>query len=74
MAALEAVRVETHPVASDPADAITRVATEEDADLIVVGSKAAHGTRQLSSVPKAVMDRAACAVLVGVGNRSGATR
>ena len=64
MAALEYVRVETHPVASDPADAITRVANEEDADLIVVGSRAAHGIRQLSSVPKAVLDRAACAVLV----------
>ena len=39
MAELELSRVETHPVAADPADAITRVATEEDADLIVVGSE-----------------------------------
>jgi nucleotide-binding universal stress UspA family protein len=64
MAALESVRVETHPVASKPAEAITRVAAEEGADLIVVGSRTDHGTRHLSSVPKAVMDRAACAVLV----------
>jgi len=65
MAELEFVRVETHPVAADPADAITRVATEEDADLIVVGSKSSdHGTRHLPSVPEAVMDKAACAALV----------
>ena len=64
MALSESVPVETHPVSSDPAEAITRVATEENADLIVVGSKAARGARQLSDVPKAVMDRADCAILV----------
>jgi nucleotide-binding universal stress UspA family protein len=63
MAARESVRVEIHPVASDPVEAITRVATEEDADLIVVGSNGA-GARHLSSVPKGVMDTAECAVLV----------
>jgi nucleotide-binding universal stress UspA family protein len=36
----------------------------EDAHLIVVGTRNERGARQLSSVPKAVMDRAACAVLV----------
>ena len=35
------VRVRTHPVRSDPVDAITRVAAEEHADLIVVGSQRA---------------------------------
>ena len=60
----EGITVTTHPVLADPAEAITRVAAAEQADLIVVGSGAAHGTRHLSSVPKAVMDRAACAVLV----------
>ena len=64
IAALESLHVEPHPVASDPADAITRVAAEEDADLIVVGSKTDHSTPHLSSVPKAVMDWAACSVLV----------
>jgi nucleotide-binding universal stress UspA family protein len=64
MALSESVPVETHPVSSDPAEAITRVATEENADLIVVGSKSARGARQLSDVPKAVMDRADCAILV----------
>jgi nucleotide-binding universal stress UspA family protein len=64
MASRESVTVETHPVVSDPAEAITRVAAEEEADLIVVGSKSARGTRQLSDVPKAVMDTADCAILV----------
>ncbi len=58
------VRVETHPMRSDPVEAITRVATEEGADLIVVGSRVDDGSRYLSSVPKGVMDRAECAVLV----------
>jgi nucleotide-binding universal stress UspA family protein len=64
MAAQESVRVEMHSVASDPVEAITRVAAEEQADLIVVGSTGAGGTRHLSSVPKGVMDTAECAVLV----------
>jgi nucleotide-binding universal stress UspA family protein len=64
MAARESLRVEMHPVASDPVEAITRVAAEEDADLIVVGSNGGGGARHLSSVPKGVMDTAECAVLV----------
>jgi nucleotide-binding universal stress UspA family protein len=64
MAMSESVRVETHPASADPAEAITRVAAEENADLIVVGSKVSNGTRQLAPVPKAVMARAACPVLV----------
>jgi nucleotide-binding universal stress UspA family protein len=59
-----AVRVRTHPVRSDPVDAITRVAAEEAADLVVVGSQQAGGSRRLSSVPEGVMDRVECAVLV----------
>jgi nucleotide-binding universal stress UspA family protein len=58
------VRVATHPVSAKPAEAITQVALQEHADLIVVGTKNDRGARQLSSVPKAVMDKAACAVLV----------
>jgi nucleotide-binding universal stress UspA family protein len=58
------VRVATHPVSADPADAIARVALQEDADLIVVGTRSEGGTRRLSAVPKAVMDKANCAVLV----------
>jgi len=64
MAELESVRVETHPGAADPADGITGVAIEEDADVIVVGSESDNGTPHLPNVPEAVMDKAACAVLV----------
>jgi nucleotide-binding universal stress UspA family protein len=60
----EHVHIETHPVLADPVDAITRVAAAEKADLIVVGSRNDHGTRQLSSIPQRVLDRAGCAVLV----------
>jgi nucleotide-binding universal stress UspA family protein len=58
------VRVRTHPIRSDPVDAITRVAAEEGADLVVVGTQRANGSRRLSSVPEGVMDRVECAVLV----------
>ena len=46
-------------------EAITRVATEEGAELIVVGSSVDEGSRCLSGVPKRVTHRAECAVLVG---------
>lgn len=58
------VRIRTHPVRSDPVEAITRVAAQEQADLIVLGTKSAGGSRRLSSVPQGVMDRVECAVLV----------
>jgi len=58
------VRVETHAVLARPADAITKVVADQDADLVVVGTGSRHGTRLLSGVPKAVMDRVSCAVLV----------
>jgi nucleotide-binding universal stress UspA family protein len=64
MATETPVRVRTHPVRSDPVEAITRVAAEERADLIVVGSRGNRGSRRLSSVPQGVMDRVECAVLV----------
>lgn len=63
-AAAAEVEVTTHPVLDDPARAITRVAKEEAADLVVVGSGSDHGARALSPVPKSVMDHAACPVLV----------
>jgi nucleotide-binding universal stress UspA family protein len=58
------VDVAAHPVRAHPAEAIARVAAEEHADLVVVGTGWSHGTRHLSRVPKAVMDRVPCAVLV----------
>ncbi len=58
------VDVATHAVLAEPAEAITRVAEREGADLIVLGTGSDHGARHLSEVPKAVMDRVGCAVLV----------
>jgi nucleotide-binding universal stress UspA family protein len=58
------VRVATHAVRARPADAITRVATEEDADLVVVGTGSSRGARHLTVVPRSVMDRLSCAVMV----------
>ena len=46
------------PVASDLTKAVTRVAEGRGGDLIVVGSRVTDGTRHLSEIPKAVMDRA----------------
>jgi nucleotide-binding universal stress UspA family protein len=64
MAARDSVAIRLHPLRSEPAEAITAVAEQERADLIVVGSKAERRARHLSDVSKAVMDRAACAVMV----------
>jgi nucleotide-binding universal stress UspA family protein len=58
------VNVTAHPVRAHPAEAIALVAAEEHADIVVVGTGTSHGTRHLSHVPKAVMDRVPCAVLV----------
>jgi nucleotide-binding universal stress UspA family protein len=58
------VRVTTHPVLADPARAITKVAAQERADLIVVGCGHHGEDRQLSGLDQAVMDQAECAVLV----------
>jgi nucleotide-binding universal stress UspA family protein len=58
------VAVSTHQVLDDPAEAIAKVATDEQADLVVVGSGSAHGARRLAHVPKVVMDHVGCAVLV----------
>lgn len=63
-AAAADVDVTTHPVLDDPAGAIARVAADEGADLVVVGSGSTHGARCLAHVPKAVMDHVGCAVLV----------
>jgi nucleotide-binding universal stress UspA family protein len=64
LASQSSARVRSHPLQADPVEAITRVATEEKADLIVVGSRDLGGSRRLSGVPRGVMDRAECAVLV----------
>ena len=63
MAELEFARVESTPVTADPADVMTRAATEEDPDLIVVRFRSDHGTPTLSGDPEAVGDGAACTAL-----------
>jgi nucleotide-binding universal stress UspA family protein len=60
------VRVETHAVEKDPADALLEVAAEVGASLIVVGSRGMHGAKRfvLGSVPNKVSHRAPCNVLI----------
>lgn len=47
----------------DPADVLVRLATECDADVLVIGSKGMH-RRVLGSVPNTVTHNALCSVLV----------
>jgi nucleotide-binding universal stress UspA family protein len=59
------VAVEIHGKAGAPADAICEVATEVEADLIVVGNKGMKGVRRvLGSVPNSVAHQAPCSVLI----------
>jgi nucleotide-binding universal stress UspA family protein len=53
--------VTTHAVRADPAEALLEVATEVNADMIVVGSRGMHGARRLAlgNVPNKVSHRAA---------------
>jgi len=57
--------VRTHAIPEKPADAIMRVATETNADVIVIGNRGAQGTRRvLGSVASAIVGHAPCDVLV----------
>ena len=59
------VRITTHACKGDAADAIIDVATQEDADLIVVGNKGMKGARRvLGSVPNSIAHHAPCATLI----------
>jgi nucleotide-binding universal stress UspA family protein len=59
------VAVKAHALKGDPADALLRIAEQEKADLIVVGSRGMHGvSRILGSVPNKVSHRARCNVLI----------
>lgn len=57
------VNTEVHTVLDDPADALLRVAREQRADLIVVGSSR-PGTLPRTGVSGTVLNKASCAVLV----------
>ena len=59
------VKVESHALTGDPAEALLEIAERENADLIVVGSRGMHGvTRMLGSVPNKVSHRARCHVMI----------
>ena len=59
------VKVESHSVQGPAAAALCDVATEVDADLIVVGNAGMHGLRgHLGSVPNSVAHKARCGVLL----------
>ena len=59
------IAVQTHLKDAAPADAICDVATEVEADVIVVGNKGMQGVRRvLGSVPNSVAHQAPCAVLI----------
>ncbi len=59
------VHIERHCVAGSPPDVIVKVAEQERADLIVVGSKGMQGARRiLGSVPNSVAHNAPCHVLI----------
>jgi nucleotide-binding universal stress UspA family protein len=59
------VQTETHCVAGDPADALIRVATDADADVIVVGNRGMAGARRvLGSVPNKVSHHCPSSLLI----------
>jgi nucleotide-binding universal stress UspA family protein len=65
------VTVMTHAVLADPIEALTRVARQEAADLIVVGVEASNGGRHRPRVTDGLLREAACAVLVVEPDPSG---
>lgn len=64
--AAEGLSVKAHAVAEDPAEALIDVATEEKADLIVVGNRGMSGAKRfiLGSVSNKVSHHAPCSVLI----------
>ena len=62
---VEGVESTVHARRGDPVDAIIGVATEENADLIVVGNKGMNGRRRfLGSVPNKISHNAPCSVMI----------
>lgn len=62
----DGLKVETHSLRCDPAQAIVEVAKRTDAELVVVGNKGMKGAKRflLGSVPNSVAHNAPCAVLI----------
>jgi nucleotide-binding universal stress UspA family protein len=62
---LRDVPVKTHTSQEEPADALLSIASEVDANLIVVGNRGMQGARRvLGSVPNKVAHHAPCNVLI----------
>jgi nucleotide-binding universal stress UspA family protein len=62
---LRDVPVKTHLSEDEPADALLSVASDVDANLIVVGNRGMQGARRvLGSVPNKVAHHASCNVLI----------
>lgn len=66
VAGLGDVQCRTLQVSGDPAERICDVAEEENADVIVVGSRGTQGRRRwfLGSVPNAVVQHSPCSVFI----------
>lgn len=65
LVAERALGVTTHTGQGEPADVLVRIATEADADLIIVGNKGMRGARRvLGSVPNRVAHKAPCGVMI----------
>ena len=61
----DGVAVQTYACPQAAPSALLAVASHQDADLIVVGSKGMHGARRvLGSVPNSVAHQASCAVMI----------
>jgi len=65
-ARLGGAAVTTHALERSPADALLQVASEVEADMIIVGSRGMHGAKRLAlgNVPNTVSHRAHCNVLI----------
>jgi nucleotide-binding universal stress UspA family protein len=62
---LTGVKVKAHVCGGDPADALMTIATDEGAEMIVVGNRGMSGARRmLGSVPNRVSHHADCGVLI----------
>lgn len=60
------VKVNTHAVQGDPADAIIEVAEKQNSDVVIVGNKGMTGAKRflLGSVPDKISHHAPCSVLI----------
>jgi nucleotide-binding universal stress UspA family protein len=69
------VKAEAHSVPGDAADALTRVATDAHADLVVVGNRGMSGARRfvLGSVPNKVSHHCPASLLIVDTSHAGDT-